>query len=224
LALLGPPFVRMVRLGSIGTDVLAIKRALIKSGYGAGIALSPKFGAAVVKDLRRFQQNHRLHVDGVYGEKTHEKLAPYFDRYGIWLLQRAENPLPWQRLLKAMQLISDNTPGYVYGGGHGALLKDVSVKQGLDCSSSCSLALWKAGLFPDNTAWVSGNFALHYGLPGKGRFFTVYANNEHVWIRLERSRWWRFDTSPHGDGGRGPKLRYLPRSSSDFTARHWPGF
>jgi hypothetical protein len=96
--------------------------------------------------------------------------------------------------------------------------------QGLDCSSSSSLALKRAGLFSDNVAWVSGRFASSYGQPGPGQHFTVWANGGHVWIEfhgLGAAK--RFDTSPHGSGGRGPRLRYTPRSTSGFVARHWPG-
>jgi alpha-tubulin suppressor-like RCC1 family protein len=69
-------------------------------------------------------------------------------------------------------------------------------------------------------AIVSGEFN-GWGKAGTGKYFTVYCNSTHVFIRLHKSQWWRFDTSPHGDGGRGPKLRYLPRFTGGFATRHW---
>jgi hypothetical protein len=128
------------------------------------------------------------------------------------------------RLYAEAKRISDAGGTYVYGGGHGGALSSLQSGQGLDCSSSSSLALKRAGLFSDNVAWVSGRFASSYGQPGPGQHFTVWANGGHVWIEfhgLGAAK--RFDTSPHGSGGRGPRLRYTPRSTSGFVARHWPG-
>ena len=102
-------------------------------------------------------------------------------------------------------------------------IKDIRYDQKLDCSSSTSKALYDAGLFEGRDyAIVSGSFDL-WGAPGKGRTFSVYYNGDHVWIRLHRTKWWRFDTSPHGDGGRGPRLRMLPRFTRGFAVRHFPG-
>jgi hypothetical protein len=172
-------------------------------------------------------------ADGTMEQATLDALEPYFDAYGRWRY-RTFRPPPaktpadrkFEELLAAMQILSKETPGYQLGGGHGIPLGQVSPSQKLDCSSSTSKALEMAGdlgFEPTDYAWVSGKFATSYGEPGRGRYFTVYANAEHVFVRLHRSRWWRFDTSPHGDGGRGPKLRMLPRFTSGFRVRHWRG-
>jgi hypothetical protein len=84
------PFRRPLRLGAIGLDVVAVKRALKKAGFGKGITISPRFGAIAVSDLKRFQHASSLKADGVYGAATHKKLAPKFDARGIWLLQHAK--------------------------------------------------------------------------------------------------------------------------------------
>jgi hypothetical protein len=129
--------------------------------------------------------------------------------------------------------ISDMNLPYVYGGGHGPPLADIRLNKvaivnikhtaGLDCSSSCSLALFRAGLFEKDTAIVSGDFA-HWGHSGEGKYFTVWYNGEHVWIQFHGlGNAWRFDTSPYGSGERGPHLRFSPRPTSGFKPRHWPG-
>jgi hypothetical protein len=100
---------------------------------------------------------------------------------------------------------------------------NVGHTRGLDCSSSCSLALFRAGLFNHDTAIVSGDFG-SWGHSGEGKYFTVWYNNGHVWIQFHGlGNADRFDTSPHGSGGRGPHLRFSPRSAAGFKPRHWPG-
>ena len=131
-------------------------------------------------------------------------------------------PLPdgGRDLVAACRWISDAGGIYELGGGHrGAPIGSLTPGQPLDCSSSTSLALWKAGMFTEATAQVSGWFASSWGKPGRGKDHTVWANGEHVWIELPGVG--RFDTSPYGDGGRGPRVRTKPRSTSGFTPRHW---
>jgi hypothetical protein len=129
------------------------------------------------------------------------------------------------RLYSEARRISDAGGPYVYGGGHGPALRSLQSGSGLDCSSSTSLALYRAGMFADSVAWTSGKFASSYGRPGRGDRVTVWANGGHVWIELSGlGSAKRFDTSPHGDAsGRGPRLRSTERPTSGFVARHWPG-
>lgn len=121
--------------------------------------------------------------------------------------------------------ISDANPPYDYGGAHGPQLENVNSRDAQDCSSSCSLALYRAGLFGDRkVAIVSGAFASSWGKPGKGSEFTVWANGGHVWIEFHGdNEGWRFDTSPKaGDSNseHGPRLRKGSRSTAGFTPRH----
>jgi hypothetical protein len=128
------------------------------------------------------------------------------------------------KLYAEAKRISDAGGTYVYGGGHGGSLSTLASGQGLDCSSSSSLALKRAGMFDGDAAIVSGEFARSWGQAGEGRRFTVWANSGHVWIQfhgLGNAK--RFDTSPYGSGGRGPRLRFTDRPTSGFTPRHWPG-
>jgi hypothetical protein len=223
---------RSIHRGDKGPDVLALKRTLVKAKFGYLIVTqgpgAQTFGPGVEKAMKKFQKQHGLLVDGVLGLKTFRKLIPYMDAYSISLFASATTKTPaeetFARLLSIMKAMTQQTPGYVWGGGHGQRLSEVHYWQGLDCSSSCSKALFDAGIFPDSYAWVSGKFETYYGARGTGKMFTVYANYEHVWIRLYKTPYWRFDTSPHGDGGRGPKLRRLPRFTFRFTPRHREGF
>ena len=233
---------RNLRLGSRGKDVSGAKRAVYKllsrhdgTRWNFYLKQSEKsketFGPIFRRHLIKAQRTLAVKRDklGVFGQHTLDALekAGAVDDIVKKLLITAK-PDPYEaifnKLIASMESMSAHTPGYQLGGGHGQLLKDISPYQKLDCSSSCSKALWDAGIFPHDVAQVSGTMATTYGNPGTGeKYFTVYANYEHVWIRLYKTRWWRFDTSPHGDGGRGPKLRMLPRFSSTFAARHWPG-
>lgn len=130
-------------------------------------------------------------------------------------------------LLGEAQLIGSQNRAYVYGGGHGVPLTSIGSSDGLDCSSSTSLALSRAGFFTGSTAIVSGDFARSWGQPGRGANFTVWANAAHVFIASENTTpGWRFDTVSGNPPGRsGPQVRGLPpvEDLSAFTAKHWPG-
>lgn len=201
--------------------------------YETGILPKPTtgytyhFGSALEGAVRQLQAAEGIKPSGSIGAETWAVIWPLLDayhrwQYRMWSVPLTAEELVWAKLLAAMQELDAHTPGYLLGGGHGIPLAQVSAYQRLDCSSSTSKALYEAGLFPHVYAWVSGQFE-EWESPGPGKFFTVYANDGHVWTRLHKSRWWRFDTSPQGDGGRGPQLRYLPRFTGGFVARHYPG-
>jgi hypothetical protein len=132
-----------------------------------------------------------------------------------------DDPSATNDLLEVCQHISSQDRPYVYGGGH-TLLRNISPSDGLDCSSSCSLALWRADMFPGTSAITSGSFASSWGEAGRGSDFTVWANAGHVFIQSEGGRHWRFDTGGPG-GGHGPKVRFELRDTTGFTPRHWAG-
>jgi len=99
---------------------------------------------------------------------------------------------------------------YVWGGGHASFRA-----RGYDCSGSVSYVLHAAGLlsFPE----VSGALA-RWGLPGSGRWITVYANAGHAFMIIAGLR---FDTS--GEGASGPRWRAEPRWLRGFHKRHPAG-
>jgi hypothetical protein len=100
---------------------------------------------------------------------------------------------------------------YRLGGGHGSF-----VDSAYDCSGSVSYGLAAAGMVEEPL--TSGDF-MKWGVPGPGRWLTVYANPGHVYMTVGGLR---FDTSgragPHGSRWQGAE-----RGSNGFTARHWPG-
>jgi hypothetical protein len=104
---------------------------------------------------------------------------------------------------------------YVWGGGHRSF-----ISKGYDCSGAVSYALHAAGLL-DNTM-VSGQLA-YWGEPGVGKWITVYANNEHVFMVVAGLR---FDTRDDWPGVSGPRWKMAapdPRILPRFTARHPSG-
>ena len=87
---------------------------------------------------------------------------------------------------------------YIYGGGHASFQAN-----GYDCSGSVSYALAAAGLV--SSPMVSGDFE-NWGDPGPGRWITVYANADHVWMEVAglaiRHRRARRGRDPLGAGRR----------------------
>jgi peptidoglycan hydrolase CwlO-like protein len=99
---------------------------------------------------------------------------------------------------------------YIYGGGHASFHAD-----GYDCSGSVSYALAAAGLV--SSPMVSGDFE-SWGDPGPGRWITIYANADHVWMTVAG---WRFDTVALAESG----TRWARGGGefSDMVVVHPPG-
>lgn len=230
-------YTRQFRLGNKGPDVEGVGRALARYHHKLVLFMAQprwmrqRWGTRKQKQLQEFKRKHKLKPDYIYGPRAHAALSRYFDAKARSLMEAYHPPPPeaqqhWLRLMAAMKALHNNSRGYVYGGGHGSPLSSLDPSDGYDCSSSTSKVLFDAGMFPGQYALTSGRLANEYGKPGKGQFFTVYAHSGHAWIRLHKSIYWRFDTSPYGDTQSpksGPRLRFLPRLTWGFTARHWPG-
>ena len=218
-------FRREIRLGSVGNDCIAVKRALARAGYGdlyARGTRTPVFGPFAVKNLKNFQKGHHIPASGVLGRKTFEALLPSFDAYS-----RSLYAVPQDKALAlARQMVEfgrkfDNT--YVFGGEHDSTLQDDDPHGYFDCSSSVSFLLWHFGLLKISYAEVSGWFET-YGEPGPGKYVTIHAASDHIWIEFSLPEGYcRFDTSPHGCGPRGPRIRTCTRDESRFVSRHPKG-
>lgn len=82
-----------IRANDVGSDVKAVKRAMkrMKAQDSAKIVVNRRAGRAFIHTLRAIQKNHGLHVDGVYGPKTHSILVHEhaFDLYGAMLYRSA---------------------------------------------------------------------------------------------------------------------------------------
>jgi hypothetical protein len=107
------------------------------------------------------------------------------------------------------------TTPYVWGGGHASFSS-----HGYDCSGAVSYALHGAGLL--GTTMVSGQLA-YWGDAGTGRWITVYANDEHVFMVVAGLR---FDTRDDEPGVSGPRWKMAQPSAQllpQFAARHPSG-
>jgi cell wall-associated NlpC family hydrolase len=100
---------------------------------------------------------------------------------------------------------------YRLGGGHGSFVDDA-----YDCSGSVSYALAAAGML--DAPLTSGEL-MDWGVPGRGRWLTVYANPGHVFMIVGGVR---FDTSGRA-GRRGSRWQASGRGAGGFATRHWPG-
>ena len=108
----------------------------------------------------------------------------------------------------------DNRP-YIWGGGHASF----SAK-GYDCSGAVSYALHGAGLL--GYTMVSGQLA-GWGDPGPGRWITIYANAEHVFMVVAGLR---FDTRNNPEHVSGPRWKMAAPEASilpKFAVRHPAG-
>jgi hypothetical protein len=106
---------------------------------------------------------------------------------------------------------------YVYGGGHGIPLDQVA--PAYDCSSSVEHLLYGARLLPVDYAAASSALE-SFGAPGPGRWVTLYANPQHVFMYVAGLRWDTWNAAGPGDGSAGIGWHPLIRSSAGFLARH----
>lgn len=75
-------FTRQLKYGCKGDDVIELKKLLIDKGYSAGIttntSASKNFGSATKKQVKAFQRDSGLTVDGIAGKNTITALG------GVW--------------------------------------------------------------------------------------------------------------------------------------------
>jgi hypothetical protein len=110
-----------------------------------------------------------------------------------------------------------HTYPYRWGGGHRSF-----TDTGYDCSGAVSYVLHAAGFL--SSPEPSGPLASSWGVPGKGRWITVYANASHAYMVVAGLR---FDTSAVGERlnqGSGPRWRATKRKARGYTAKYYPGY
>ena len=124
--------------------------------------------------------------------------------------------------VKAMIAAGNQIAGrpYSIGAGHGLPLSDVA--PAYDCSSSVEHLLYGGGLLPVGYDAASGTLE-SFGRPGPGRWVTLYANAEHVFMYVAGLRWDTHNAAGAGDGSAGIGWHPLIRSSAGFVARHPAG-
>lgn len=101
---------------------------------------------------------------------------------------------------------------YVWGGGHASFRT-----RGYDCSGAVGYALHGGDLL--TTPMVSGQLA-YWGTGGLGRWITVYANSQHVYMAVAGLR---YDTRDDPPGVTGPRWHTTFPDPRRFVARHPSG-
>jgi cell wall-associated NlpC family hydrolase len=198
---------RPARARTAGGAVRLLQRRL-------GIAADGVFGPGTERAVRAFQRRHGLTPDGIVGPATWRGLGvggrqPVLRRRGAARrVHRAGVPLAVLRAIRAGNRIA-HLP-YRYGGGHGSFSDS-----GYDCSGSVSYLLHGAGVL---SSPLDSGTLMRWGVPGRGRWITVYANPGHVFA-VVRGR--RFDTS--GRWRNGSRWQADMRSTAGYVARHPAG-
>jgi cell wall-associated NlpC family hydrolase len=182
---------------------LAADPAQVAADAAAGEDSGPSPGAPsdaeVRRDLRRLERyERRMRAGGTIGlGESGRARAP------------AGSPAAIQDVVAGGNAIA--TFPYRLGGGHGTF-----VDNAYDGSGSVSYALAAAGLL--DAPLTSGEL-MRWGVPGRGRWLTIYTNPGHAFMAVGGVR---FDTSGRA-GRRGSRWQPLQRSARGFVARHWPG-
>jgi hypothetical protein len=182
----------------------------------------PVFGVFFRALVKQFQTAHTIPASGVIGPATWEALLPHMNDIARNLLEPpVDSALAKARKMLAYCRLFDGP--YVYGGEHDRTLADDTPHGNFDCSSSTSLLMYRFGILGSDRAQVSEWFE-SWGQSGRGKYVTVHANGDHVWTEFSLPEgYFRFDTSPHGDGPRGPRVRTSRRFDSSFVHRHPAG-
>ena len=100
---------------------------------------------------------------------------------------------------------------YVFGGGHASFIDNA-----YDCSGSVSYALAAAGLL---SAPETSGVLESWGVPGPGRYITVYATQGHTYMYVDGIL---YDTAGRS-GVFASRWQVGAVDNSGFVARHWPG-
>jgi cell wall-associated NlpC family hydrolase len=217
---------RTLRHGAHGHDVRVLQDLLTRAGLPTPVMGT--FGPLTERNVKRFERTQRLRPDGIVTARLFARLrraattsaaapapaAPPSDPTGIAQLRAdgtatapADAPPVVQAVIAAANRIA-STP-YVWGGGH-ARWED----RGYDCSGSVGYALHGGGLLDASSD--SGGL-MSYGEAGPGRWITLYANADHVYMVAAGLR---YDTS----GARPSRWQATMRSGDGFTVRHPAGY
>jgi cell wall-associated NlpC family hydrolase len=131
----------------------------------------------------------------------------------------AEAPASAPAVVKGIVAAGNAIAGvpYLFGGGHGVPLNQIA--PAYDCSSSVEHLLWGGGLLPAVYAADSSTLE-SFGAPGPGRWVTIYASPDHVFMYVAGLRWDTHDAAGPGDGSRGIGWHPLVRESEGFVVRH----
>jgi len=121
----------------------------------------------------------------------------------------ADVPEVVQKVIAGANEIADYP--YVFGGGHASFIDNA-----YDCSGSVSYALAAGGLL--SAPEVSGALE-SWGVPGPGRYITVFANAGHTYMYVDGIL---YDTAGRS-GVYASRWQVGATDNSGYVERHWPG-
>jgi cell wall-associated NlpC family hydrolase len=179
----------------------ALARAPARAALATTVAPGAPSDAEVRAELRQLQQFQRAARAGA--------LPPGSVGADGAVVAPPGTPLASARVVGGGNAIA--TFPYRFGGGHASFIDDA-----YDCSGSVSYALAAAGML--SAPLTSGELE-QWGVPGPGRWLTVYASAGHTYMYVGGLR---FDTS-FRDGPFGSRWQTTVRTNAGFVARHWPG-
>jgi RNA polymerase sigma-70 factor, ECF subfamily len=183
---------------------------------------------SLLRHLPRDQR--RAIVAHVLDEREYRQLAADFGLAEATIRQRVSRGLNSLRgplrVYRAARTVAAQGRTYRFGGGHNKPLPSVAPREPLDCASSASLILFLAGVFDEGPAWLSHRLAERWGEPGEGRYMTLWANDEHVWLefKLDSDHGERFDPTPLHSRPETGWITSRVGPTYEFVPRHWPDF
>jgi cell wall-associated NlpC family hydrolase len=220
---------RTLGIGAHGADVKKLQRYLGSAGHR--VVRDGEFGPRTLRALRATEGELELTADGVATAREQRAIRLAVRVFGTGGAAYVAPPPPEKVVpgargsvtaegfavapASAPEVVKDviaagnaiATTPYKWGGGHGRW-----DDTGYDCSGSVSYALHGAGLL--DASLVSGDFA-RWGSPGPGRWITIYANRDHVYMIVAGMR---FDTSARSRTG--SRWTMEERPSDGFSVTH----
>jgi peptidoglycan hydrolase-like protein with peptidoglycan-binding domain len=229
---------RTLRPGMHGHDVRVLQSYLSMVGYPTSV--DGAYGPATKRTVLAFQRAHSMKANGVvtFAETVvlRQAVATALGSNPVasspvisgpvgrarinsngTATAPAGAPAVVQRVIAAANQIIDKP--YIYAGGHASWKAP-----GYDCSGAVSYALHGGGLL---SAPLAVQFE-GYGKPGPGKWITVYADSQHVFMVVAGRA---FDTADFGGpnipAGTGPRWRSNPTGNladgGDYVVRHPAG-
>jgi cell wall-associated NlpC family hydrolase len=199
----------LAALALLGVALIAAPTASAKKALPGGVSARSGLEAEIPESTEAPVEGET----GEIGESEFEAgTAPKARLVGTRAIAPANAPAAVKRVIAAANHI--RTLPYIWGGGHGRWWSP-----GYDCSGAVSYALHGAGLI--TTPMDSGEM-MSWGVAGKGRWITVYANASHAYMVVAGLR---FDTA--GDtSGTGPRWHPTVAAAAGgrYVVRHPVGF
>lgn len=168
------PFIRTLAVGTNGTAVKQMQRALVRAKIRpAKLGSSGSFGTITERELVAFQKAKRIKpVTGIYGPKTHHQLQPYYDltaRRALQAVAHTRTVLAIQKRIVAATSLAwkhRTSMAYSQSASRGFIPPSPLWPRATDCSGYVTWAFRSAGL-PDPNGFAyspvgyTGTLALH---------------------------------------------------------------